>query len=142
MSRVIESGDGQGFTLKVNSAGQAQMQAEVTNTVNTTGEVDASVVNTVTTKGLECEVVRTSQAVGTTSVTLLTATEARRSLRVKNLSSNTVYLRFGEDDATTDDWPLAPMGEFVGDDMNFYGELQAIASGASSPVLALELVEL
>ncbi len=107
--------------------------------VDTTGSVQTSVANTVTTKRPAVEVFRTTATVGTSSAQLLAARTGRRGLWVQNHhATNTVRLRFEGLGATSDDWRVLPGGELRAEDLGYEGAVQAIASGADTDVLALE----
>jgi len=108
--------------------------------VDTTGSVQTSVANTVTTKRATLlAVYRTTATVGTSSGELLAARTGRRGLWVQNHhATNSVRLRFEGLDATSDDWLLPPGGELRAEDLGYEGAVRAIASGADTNVLALE----
>ena len=81
---------------------------------------------------------RVESTVGTTSAALLNVTDAV-GIQIQNTDpSNTLYIRFGTSSATTNDWALPPGGEYhLPSTVRYTGEVQVVASAASTTVLAI-----
>jgi hypothetical protein len=132
MSNVsIMTGTGEGTLAKVSTTGS--LQSEVVNTV------DVDVGNTVTVQKEGFTVYRTHSSVGTTSATLVGARAGRQGLWIQNQGANPVYLRFENAAAANTDWLVPAGGEFRAEDFSYAGIVTAIAGGAASNVLALEV---
>lgn len=121
---TLQAGDGSGRTA----------------TVNASGRLETQVANTVTTQPAGVQAYRTVATVGTSSGTLVSSRTGRRGIYVRNQdATKTAYLRFEGVAATTSDWPVPPGGEFRSENFPYEGEIRAIASGADTSVLVVEL---
>lgn len=120
---TLQSGRGLGNTALVNSSGSLQ----------------TSVENTVSTRSLPADVHRTTASIPTSGGTLLNARSGRRGLVIQNLGTGNIHLRFEDVAATTSDFMLGPGQSFEAFNFPYEGVVRAIAASATEATLALEI---